>query len=99
MNDFSLIESWTDDLPHVSPKENVLLTVPFTEKEVREAVFGMEHNKAPGPDGFPMKFYQHFWETIKSYMMCMFGDLSIGDLALFSLNFGVIMIIPKVRGG
>jgi hypothetical protein len=24
----------------------------------------MEHNKVPGPDGFPAKFHQVFWETI-----------------------------------
>jgi hypothetical protein len=28
---------------------------------VREAVFQMEHNKAPRPDGFPAEFYQVFW--------------------------------------
>jgi hypothetical protein len=25
----------------------------------------MEHNKAPGPTGFPAEFYQIFQETIK----------------------------------
>jgi hypothetical protein len=25
----------------------------------------MEHNKAPGADGFPAEFYQTFWEAIK----------------------------------
>lgn len=45
VNDFSLVESWTDDIPHVSPKENSLLTAPFIEKEIREAIFGMEHKK------------------------------------------------------
>ncbi|WVZ50896.1 LOW QUALITY PROTEIN: hypothetical protein U9M48_002103 [Paspalum notatum var. saurae] len=29
--------------------------------------------------------------------MCMFGDLSKGELPLFSLNFGVITLIPKVQ--
>jgi len=27
---------------------------------VKEAVFQMEHNKAPGPDGFPTEFFQIF---------------------------------------
>jgi hypothetical protein len=40
--------------------ENEFLTTPFTEKEIREAIFSMEHNKAPGPYGFPAEFYQHF---------------------------------------
>jgi hypothetical protein len=57
----------------------------------------MEHNKAPGPDGFPAKFYQHFWETIKGDLMNMFHELHTGEFPLFSLNFGVITLIPKVK--
>jgi hypothetical protein len=34
------------------------LTAGFTEKEAKDAIFDMKHNKAPGPDGFPAKFYQ-----------------------------------------
>jgi len=30
------------------------------EKEVREAIFQMKHNKALGFDGFPAEFYQVF---------------------------------------
>jgi hypothetical protein len=37
--------------------ENNLLTSTFTEDEVKEAIFQMEHNKALGPDGFPVEFY------------------------------------------
>ena len=37
----------------VTTEENDILTAPFSEEEVRAAVFQMEHNKAPGPDGFP----------------------------------------------
>ena len=57
----------------------------------------MHPNKAPGPDGFPVEFYQQFWETIKDDLVQMFKDLSKGDLPLFSLNFGVITLIPKVQ--
>ena len=41
------------DIPQVSQEENDVLVREFTEFEVREAVFQMEHNKAPDPDGFP----------------------------------------------
>jgi hypothetical protein len=34
------------------------LTAEFTEKEVKEAIMEMEHNKAPGPDGFLIEFYK-----------------------------------------
>ena len=37
-----------------------MLVEKFTEEEVKNAIFQMEHNKAPGPDGFPPEFYQVF---------------------------------------
>ena len=56
----------------------------------------MEHNKAPDPDGFPAEFYQQFWDVIKGDLMQMFHDLHKDDLPLFSLNFGVITLLPKI---
>jgi hypothetical protein len=43
---FSLDESRTDDFPQVSNEENNFLTAPYSEDEIRKAVFQMEHNKA-----------------------------------------------------
>jgi hypothetical protein len=68
----SLEESQISDIPQVSREENEILTREFTESEVREAVFQMEHNKAPGPDGFPVEFYQVFWEVIKDDLLALF---------------------------
>ena len=59
---FSMDESQIDDITQVSDEENAHLTAPFSEEEVKQAIFQMEHNKAPGPDGFPAEFYQSFWE-------------------------------------
>ena len=47
------MEDQSLDIPKVSPEENDILISPFTASEVREAVFQTEHNKAPGPNGFP----------------------------------------------
>jgi hypothetical protein len=41
-------------------EENRLLVVDFTEEELKKTLFQMEHNKSPGSDGFPTKFYQLF---------------------------------------
>ncbi|WVZ63094.1 LOW QUALITY PROTEIN: hypothetical protein U9M48_012759 [Paspalum notatum var. saurae] len=68
-----------------------------SEKEVKDAIFSMEHNKAPGPDGFPAEFYQVFWKIIKADLMAMFYDFYKGDLCLFSLNFGVITLLQSVK--
>ena len=55
-----LDESRTEDMPQVSNLENEILADGFTEVEVRRAIFQMKHNSAPGPDGFPVEFYQVF---------------------------------------
>ena len=55
----------------------------------------MEHNKAPGPDGFPAEFYQVFWDVIKEDLMALFQDFHQGTLPLHSLNFGTIILLPK----
>jgi mannosylglycoprotein endo-beta-mannosidase len=79
--DISLREDQNMDIPQVSLEENDILISLFTESEVREEVFQMEHNKALGPDGFPAEFYQLHREA----------------LDLHSLNFGIITLIPKVN--
>jgi hypothetical protein len=90
-----LVESLTDDIPQVTAEENRILVEEFTEEEVRKAVFQMEHNKAPGPDGFPAEFYQSFWDMVKGDLMALFKEFHLGSLPLYSLNFGTIILLPK----
>jgi len=92
-----LDESQTDDIPQVSQLENEYLTDTFSQEEVRAAIFQMEHNKAPGPDGFPPEFYQVFWNLIKDDLMALFTDFHQGNLPLNRLNFGTIILLPKKK--
>ncbi|XP_062193487.1 uncharacterized protein LOC133896859 [Phragmites australis] len=96
-NQFLMLENRKVDIPQISDIENDMLVEGFSEKEVKEAIYGMEHNKAPGPDGFPAEFYQVFWEVIKADLMALFDDFHEGDLPLFRLNFGIITLLPKVK--
>jgi hypothetical protein len=91
----SLMEDFVQDIPQLSAEENEILTTPFTEKEVHEAISQMEHNKAPGLEGFSAEFYQMFWEVIKVDIMALFDQLSSGELPLYRLNFGVITLLLK----
>jgi mannosylglycoprotein endo-beta-mannosidase len=94
-SNISLVEEVVQDIPQISSDENEILTAPFSEEEVYEAISQMEHNKAPGPDGFPAEFYQTFWEVIKDDLIALFNQFSKGDLPLYKLNFGVITLLPK----
>jgi mannosylglycoprotein endo-beta-mannosidase len=86
----SLMEDQILDIPQVTQEENDILIGPFTESEVRAAVFQMEHNKAPDPDGFPTEFYQVFWGIIKDDLLRLFSDLHRETLDLYSLNLELL---------
>jgi mannosylglycoprotein endo-beta-mannosidase len=96
-NGLALNESMVEGIPQLTSSEREELMAEFTEKEVRDAIFQMKHNKATGPDGFPAEFFQVFWSLIKDDLMAMFRDFHSGNLPLFCLNFGVITIIPKEK--
>jgi hypothetical protein len=94
-NLFSLDENLKDDIPQVSDIENEIISGAFSEVEIKEAIFQMEKNKAPGPDGFPAEFYQYFWETIKMDIIALFNEFCDGNVPLHRLNFGTITLLPK----
>ncbi|WCJ18876.1 RNA-directed DNA polymerase (reverse transcriptase)-related family protein [Euphorbia peplus] len=67
----------------------------FTREEVKEAVFSMNPDKSPGPDGFNPGFYQRYWDIV--------GDQVVHSCLLW-LNSGMlpdnihdtnIVLIPK----
>jgi hypothetical protein len=91
----SLVENLNNDIPQLSPEENSILVADFSESEELEAIEQMEKNKALGPDGFPMEFFQKFWDLIKEDLMRMFRSFFSGELPLFHLNFGRIILLPK----
>jgi len=66
MSEITLMENQILDIPQVSQEENDVLISEYTENEVKDVVFQMEHNKALGPDDFPVKFYQVFWNLIRT---------------------------------
>jgi hypothetical protein len=71
------------------------MDLPFSEKEVKDVIDQMERNKAAGPDGFPIEFYQVCWGIIKDDLMQIFEDFYQHKINLQRINYGVITLIPK----
>jgi hypothetical protein len=49
----------------VTPDMNIDLCKDFSDEEIGDALFQIGPLKAPGVDGFPARFYQRNWGTIK----------------------------------
>ena len=74
-NFVSLDESRIQDVPQLAADENDVLTAPFSEKEVFEAISQMKNNKAPGPDEFLWSFIRDVGTLLKGDLFPMFHDL------------------------
>jgi hypothetical protein len=66
----------------VQPEESVELESPFSEKEIREAVFSCYAEGGPDPNGLSFLLYHKFWDTVKGDIMNMFLDFYEGCLDL-----------------
>lgn len=72
-----------------------MLTAPFTKEEFREAMFSMNLDKCPGPDGYNPGFYQQFWNLCNDEIFkecCVWLDRGYFPP---DLNMTNIALIPK----
>jgi len=70
INLYKETEHWRPDLNiqdvnMITGEEQVWLQRPFEEEEILESIRMCAKEKAPGPDGFPMIFFETFWEVLK----------------------------------
>jgi hypothetical protein len=100
---FSEKYSWRPSLDDLSfdtilESEASWLERPFEEEEVRKVVFALKGDKAPGPDGFSMAFFQACWEVLSPDIMEVFSDFHERGAFEKSLNTSFISLIPKIPG-
>uniref|UniRef100_A0A803PVR0 Reverse transcriptase domain-containing protein n=1 Tax=Cannabis sativa TaxID=3483 RepID=A0A803PVR0_CANSA len=81
----------------VTATQNEELLAPILEEEVRNALFQMHPDKAPGPDGMTPGFYQRCWNTVGADIIKLVRDFfSNGELPQ-GLNDTHMVLIPKVK--
>ena len=86
------------DFESISKVEAGWLERDFEEEEVRKVVSMMNGNKASGPKGFSMAFFQVCWDVVRMDIMKVFRALHIGRRFEKSLNASFILLISKVPG-
>ncbi|KAJ9567980.1 hypothetical protein OSB04_003946 [Centaurea solstitialis] len=85
--------------PHfkkISDSQRSWLELPFTEQEVKAAVWKCGNNKAPGPDGFTIEFVRKFWEVVGNDFYEAVKSFEINRQINPGSNSSFISLIPKV---
>ncbi|RVW64952.1 putative ribonuclease H protein [Vitis vinifera] len=82
-------------LDQISQEEAEMLERPFTEEEIQGALMEMNGDKAPGPDGFTLAFWQSCWEFVKEEIIEMFKEFFEHSSFLKSLNNTFLVLIPR----
>ncbi|XP_050211612.1 uncharacterized protein LOC126661790 [Mercurialis annua] len=72
------------------------LNAPFGDSEIRTALFGINDDKAPGPDGFGTLFLKKSWNIIGNDIIQATKNFQIIGKMLCQLNSTVISLIPKI---
>ena len=64
--------------------ERLELESDFSKEEVVKVLFEMEDDKASGPDGFTMAFFQKCWSVVEidvmAFLIISIGAQSLNDL-------------------
>uniref|UniRef100_A0A2N9H3D8 Reverse transcriptase domain-containing protein n=1 Tax=Fagus sylvatica TaxID=28930 RepID=A0A2N9H3D8_FAGSY len=79
----------------ITATESALLERKFGKDEVLQVVKDLQGDKAPGPDGFTMAFFQKCWSVIEEDVMGFFDEVYHHCKFERSLNASFIALIPK----
>ena len=67
-------------------------------EELEGVVFNMKKENAQGPDGFPIEFFQEFWDIIKFDLLAVVHESQHNKQMLRALNATFLALIPKQEG-
>ncbi|KAB1213574.1 hypothetical protein CJ030_MR5G010505 [Morella rubra] len=93
--DHGLIE----DLIHpvITPEDNDVLCAIPSSAEIKDAVFQLGVLKAPGPDGYSVIFFQHYWGTVGVAVTKTVKHFFRTSFLLKQINHSFIALVPKVE--
>ncbi|XP_026436394.1 uncharacterized protein LOC113334324, partial [Papaver somniferum] len=83
------------DFDSITATEAIILYSDFSEDEVVRAIRDLGNDKALGPDGFPIIFFQKCWHFIKGYFMATVNKFCTTGNINSKHNSTFITLIPK----
>lgn len=72
------------------------LVKPFSEDEIKAAVWDCDSFKSPGPDGINLGFFKSFWPEMKTELVRFVTEFHRNGKLTKGINSTFIALIPKV---
>ncbi|KAL2231099.1 UNVERIFIED_CONTAM: hypothetical protein Sindi_1704300 [Sesamum indicum] len=93
--DIRFLRPWARHL--LSEEDASSLLVPFTPADVKQAVFDIDEDKAPGPDGYSSGFFKAAWPIVGHEVSSAVLDFFNTGRLLKQINTTLLALIPKVH--
>ncbi|GJU72078.1 RNA-directed DNA polymerase, eukaryota, reverse transcriptase zinc-binding domain protein [Tanacetum coccineum] len=80
----------------VSDASNLNIIRPVSYDEIRDAMFSIGDDRAPGPEGYSSAFFKKSWDIVSSDICRAIHDFFSNGQLLKEINHTFIALIPKV---
>ncbi|KAL2224820.1 UNVERIFIED_CONTAM: hypothetical protein Sindi_2935800 [Sesamum indicum] len=95
MIDLRFLRPWAR---HILSEDDVnSLVLPFTQTDVKQAIFDIAEDKAPGPDGYSSGFFKAAWPIVGQEVSSAVLDFFNTSRILKQINTTLLALIPKVH--
>ncbi|XP_021996309.1 uncharacterized protein LOC110893511 [Helianthus annuus] len=81
----------------LSPEVASNMVRQITPEEIKNAMFSIGENKAPGPDGYTSAFFKHAWDIVGTEVTKAILEFFDNGKILKQLNHTILALIPKVE--
>ncbi|CAA0805658.1 DNAse I-like superfamily protein [Striga hermonthica] len=82
--------------PRVPEDDCINLCEPISDMEIRTAMFSIDSDSSPGPDGFSSKFFKSSWHIVGPHIIQAVRNFFESGRIPFGVNATAITLIPKV---
>lgn len=90
------VENLRDLIEYHCPLEAAALLIkPFTDAEIKQVLFSMPANKAPGPDGYTAEFYKAAWPIIGPDFLVSVKSFFMTGFMPHGVNATILSLVPK----
>ncbi|KAL4279347.1 hypothetical protein GQ457_03G013370 [Hibiscus cannabinus] len=70
---------------------------PFSEDDIKVAIWSCEESKAPGPDGFNLDFFKKLWDLVRIDLLNMMEDFYHNGNLPNNVKSTLLALIPKTE--